>query len=184
MGRARLDFMASALRTRFVASAACLAGIGLALGAGLGLAGGATAARAQQPVVPNPRLRVTPASGEAGTDFTVHLTARQPTGISGGEKHDYTLSATPARPARGCVRAVSVPLHVARVDQTMAVRLAPGKLGGHWCEGAYSGEVSEMIRPSCSPVMSGGAVACPMFVVLEHIGSFRFAVTRAASTAG
>ena len=159
----------------------------MALVAGAGLAGGATVATAQQPpalVVPTVSLRVTPASGGAGTDFTVHFTAQQPTGISGGEKHDYTLSATPVRPARGCVQQVSLALRVAQTGQTMAVRLVPGKLGGHWCEGAYTGEVAETIWPSCGPVVAGtAAVACPMFVILEHIGSFHFTVTRAGSTA-
>jgi hypothetical protein len=122
-----------------------------------------------------PRLRVTPASGRATTVFTIHFDARQPSGRSNGFMYAYTLNAAPQRPARGCATAVTFAPRATAAGQSLAVKLVPSRFGRHWCKGTYTGEVGETVGPGCGPV-TDGPVACPMYMVLERIGTFRFTV--------
>jgi hypothetical protein len=127
-------------------------------------------------LAPIPRLHVTPASGSATTVFTIHFDARQASGRSDGSMHAYTLNAAPQRPARGCVTAVTFTAYATAAGESLAIKLVPGRFGRRWCSGTYTGEVGETVGPGCGPV-TDGPVACPMYVLLERIGTFRFTVS-------
>lgn len=132
---------------------------------------------ASTPVAPIAKLLVTPAAGGDHSVFTVHFIAKQRTGLYDGEAHTYSLTAGPVRYRSGCVDAVSLVPRPDADDEPMAVHLVPSEGGHQWCIGDYSGEVSETVGPGCGPVATGSPTACPMFVVLERIGNFRFKVS-------
>jgi hypothetical protein len=128
-----------------------------------------------------PRLGVSPASGNAGTTFTVHFTAPAAAGDGQGQIHAYTLSASARRATRGCIARVSMAPRPRRAGQAVGVALRPASLGGRWCRTTYSGKVTETIRAACGPPIGAtgmrAAIICPQFVIVRQIGRFAFRVS-------
>jgi hypothetical protein len=131
-----------------------------------------------------PKLGVAPSAGVGTTTFTVRFTAPNASGSTGtaGLSHRYSVTATGPQGASGCVDSLALAPLASRPGQRVAVRLAPGRLGGQWCAGRWSGRVVEMSRPICGPIPAGSArsamVACPMFIVIRWLGVFDFRVGR------
>jgi hypothetical protein len=152
------------VRNRLVALAV------LALGGAL--AGGLALAR---PAFRPGRVPVAPASGSRATVFVVSFKAPERTGAFGAtERHDLLTASAPGG-SHGCIANVDVRAADARKGQRVRVRLAPSRLGGHWCAGVYRGEIQEIESAVCPQHR-----LCPGWAVLRGIvGRFAFRVNSA-----
>ncbi len=111
------------------------------------------------------RLKVTPSSGTSHTAFVVHLA--KAVQLSSGDS--ISVQATREHPA-GC-RPFGATVGTTSAGTHRKFRLGAPARG--WCAGTYSGTVDETIRPTCEP-----GQACPQFIALTRLGSFRFTVRR------
>jgi hypothetical protein len=118
------------------------------------------------------RVRVAPATGLPAMVFVVSFTAPERTGEFGAtERHDL-LTASAPNGSHGCITTVDVRAPDARRGRLVHVRLAPSRLGGHWCQGVYRGEIQEIESAVCPHHR-----LCPVLAVLRGIvGRFAFRV--------
>ena len=117
-------------------------------------------------------VRVTPAAGSPRTTFVLYFRAPERTGRYGPIQRHDTLTAAAQAPSRGCIRTVAVRVPDARAGAQVRVSLAPARLGGRWCTGAYRGRIEELQSPVCAR-----GRACPAFVLLRGvIGRFSLRV--------
>lgn len=127
-----------------------------------------------------PKLRVTPASGDPTSTFTVVFRAPAASGRSGsfGLLRRYELSASGPAGASGCVDSRSLDPTAARAGQMLHVKLRPAAGGAGWCLGEWSGVVNEVGLPDCGPVVARtGMILCPQYIALvDRIGRFSFRV--------
>jgi hypothetical protein len=102
----------------------------------------------------------------------VRFNAPERTGTFGGlERHDL-LTATGPNGSNGCITNVDVRAPDARKGHRVRVRLAPRRLGGRWCAGAYRGAIEEIESAVCPRHRF-----CPKFIVLRGtVGRFAFHV--------
>lgn len=81
----------------------------------------------------------------------------------------YEVSAV-GTAGKGCVASAVAPAGSARAGKLVRVTLRLGA-GHQWCIGNYEGRLDETIRPRCGP-----AQACPQFIAVVVVGTFRFKV--------
>ena len=80
----------------------------------------------------------------------------------------------PARSA-GCLASAAVRVPTAAQGTIVHVRLVPGPLGGPWCRGRFTGEVTQSSEPDCAATPHH---MCPMYMTVPQIiGRFAFTVT-------
>ena len=117
-------------------------------------------------------VRVAPAVGSPSTMFVLSFKSPERTGVFGAtQRHDLLTASAPNR-SHGCITNVDVRAPDARKGHRVRVRLAPRRLGGHWCTGVYRGQVQEIESPVCPHHL-----LCPGFAILRGIvGRFTFRV--------
>ncbi len=113
-------------------------------------------------------VTVTPKVGKPNTRFVVTFRAPDATGIHGGLRRSYEVSATGG--ANGCSSGGGVALPATRKGAHVRVVLGPPS--GRWCPGRYAGKVEEWLRPVCGPARP----VCPQFIGIKMIGTFTFRV--------
>jgi hypothetical protein len=117
-------------------------------------------------------VRATPASGSPQTTFVLGFRAPERTGGYGSTQRHDTLTAAAQTPTPGCIATVRVRVPDARAGAQVRVPLAPGRLGGRWCEGIYRGRIEELQTPVCAR-----GVACPALILLRGVvGRFSLSV--------
>jgi hypothetical protein len=129
---------------------------------------------------PPPKLRVSPAAGHRRTVFTVHFTAPAKSGRAGVRSIAYRATVTGPAGATGCVASMTMQPVATSAGQSVAVGFNPRRRGGRWCAGAYTGQVTEIVMPSCGPPIVGAQmIVCPAVVAGQiPLGTFSFRVHR------
>jgi hypothetical protein len=146
-----------------------------------------TAAASLAPASPRPAaVVVTPASGSAGTTFTVSFSAPDQTGLFGSlRRYDIAVGSASGSRSRsaaraGCIHHFAARAPYARTRARVAVSLNPRRFGGSWCPGTYLGTVEEFQVPVCPP-----RELCPAFVLLRSvIGHFSLRVRSPPASGG
>ena len=153
--------------TRNVRASTVALGLALALAALVPAAAAATLGIAHRA-----HIYLSPSAGGPTTRFGIHFRAPDRTGRYSGIERRYELSVSGPAAAQGCVSSVSRQLASTRAHARLRVTLDPSKLGGHWCAGAFHGEINEIEAPVCAR-----GVACPALVMLlGTVGRFSFVV--------
>jgi hypothetical protein len=98
---------------------------------------------------PGTHPNVTPATGSRSTTFVLGFRVPERTGGS-TRRHD-AITAYAHAPAPGCITTLDVRVPDARAGTRVRVPLAPRRLGGRWCPGAYHGALEERRSVVCPP---------------------------------
>jgi len=119
-----------------------------------------------------PGLMVTPSTGSPTASLTFVFKVPDRSGPSGSIRIGYGLSVTgPA--GTGCVSVREVQLPDAAKGSDVSVTVDSAHLAGAWCQGKFTGRVSELATPVCKV-----GTLCPQFVRLVGIvASTTFRIT-------
>jgi hypothetical protein len=122
---------------------------------------------------------VTPATGSSSSSFVVSFRAPERTGRYGSSQRHYllTASAPVSAPAGGCITTLNIRVPDASAGANVRVRLAPRKLGGHWCTGTYHGRIQDIQSAACPR-----ARPCPTYALVRGtVGRFALKVNSAGA---
>lgn len=139
------------------------------------LAGGALLAATAwaSAAVPMVAVRVSPPTGLPTATFTISFRTSDRTGVHGSLARRDELMGAVAQHGSGCVPSFDASAPVGAAGTLIRVVLGPGRIGGHWCTGRWSGRIEELETPVCK-----AGQACPQFIILRGvIGHFAFKVT-------
>jgi hypothetical protein len=117
-------------------------------------------------------VKVSPASGSAQKTFVVKFKSRADLGVHGVHSTAYRVTATGPH-AAGCAGDAETAADTGATGQRLRLRLAPAA-GGHWCKGAFHGQVFYEDGPYCPDGHTG---PCPAFPSTSTpVGRFTFRV--------
>jgi len=124
-------------------------------------------------------VRIAPPSGQPTTTFRVGFTTPERTGVQGSmERHDL-LSASAPSGKKSCIQSIGLRTPDGAAGERVHMALRPGRLGGTWCTGTYSGQIEEIQTAVCPH-----GEHCPAYVLLRGVvGRFTFRVTTRDTTA-
>lgn len=126
------------------------------------------------------RVHVTPTAGSAESVFVVSFTMPERTGLYGSSQRHDVLKASAQSRASDCLKTVDVKVPDAPAGVHVHVTVDPRKLGGHWCESIYRGQIQELRTAVCPR----GAL-CPTYVLVRRtVGQFSLHVRSTAPPAG
>jgi hypothetical protein len=116
-------------------------------------------------------VSVRPATGRPQTRFVVSFRAPSTTAGFGSTSQSYEIDAAgPSR--RRCGSNASAPVGPTHTGARVRMTLGPPRPTRAWCVGTYHGRLREIIRPECQE-----GKACPMFIAILTVGTFKFRVT-------
>jgi hypothetical protein len=123
-------------------------------------------------------VSVTPSAGKQRTSFVVKFRAPNATGASASLRTHFQVSATGSR-GRRCTASASVAVGPTRRGQRVRVKLAPNHAGHLWCAGRFHGQIVEISKVMCRPVVQ---IACPdLEIAPRTIAHFSFRVKKSTS---
>jgi hypothetical protein len=118
------------------------------------------------------KLAITPPQGTPATSFTFTFTAPDAAGRSGQTNLGYELGLRGPEQT-GCLAARTAAVPRATAGRQVSVTVDPARVGGLWCQGAYSARVTELQTPVCQP-----GEMCPQFIrVVRTVANGEFRVT-------
>lgn len=120
------------------------------------------------------RVSLKPSTGSPTTTFAVHFRSPDRTGTVGSLRRTDRLTASGPKPApRGCVSRVSITLAPLRKGSRASVTMNPGRLGGVWCPGRFTGRITERATRLCASHRT-----CPQAPAAKTVARFSFRVKR------
>jgi hypothetical protein len=122
-------------------------------------------------------VSVTPSAGKQRTSFVVRFSAPNATGASASLRTHYQVSAARSR-SKGCTASASVAIGPTRRGQRIRVKLAPRGAGHLWCAGRFQGQIQEISKVVCRPIVH---TECPDIEIAPRtIAHFSFRVKGSA----